>query len=85
MTNVKSNFSSIYEDEECNLCEENQLQNDCHLLECPAIIEKCNELACDNETEYQDLFDNIQSQMRAVKIFLAIFKTKQLIEEEENN
>ena len=82
MTNVKANFSKMYEDINCDLCTKNQIQNDSHLLECETIIDKCPELANDIETEYQDLFDVIQSQIKAVKLFMAIFKSKQGIEED---
>ena len=63
--------------------EQNQVQNDIHLLECETIIDNCPELANNNETEYQDLFDSIELQVKAVKLFMAIYKTKQGIEEED--
>ena len=56
-------------------------KSDSHLLECLTIINNCPELKNDVETEYQDLFDSMQSQIKAVKIFMAIFKIKQEIEE----
>ena len=48
-----------------------------------SIIDNCPELANNNETEYQDLFGSIKLQVKAVKLFMAIFKTKQGIEEED--
>ena len=84
MTNVKANFSTMYEDYYCNLCAQYQVQNDSHLLECSTIIDNCPELANNNETEYEDLFDSVQTQNKAVKLFMAIFKTKQDLEEKED-
>ena len=83
MTNVKVNFSKMYEDVICDLCKQNLIQNDSHLFECETIIDNCPELANDIETEYEDLFNSIQSQKKAVKLFMAIFKTKQGIEDEK--
>ena len=81
MTNVKVNFSKMYVDNKCDLCIQDQIQSDSHLLECLTIINNCPELKNDNETEYQDLFDSMQSQIKAVKIFMTIFKIKEEIEE----
>ena len=83
MTDVKANFSSKYDDVSCIWCP-NLAQTDCHLIECSKIIENCPELNGDNETEYQDLFDDIDSQVRAIKIFKAVFKTKEKLEESVN-
>ena len=74
----------MYEDDNCDLCTQNQIQNDSHLLECLTIINKCSELANDYETEYEDLFDSMQSQIKAVKIFMAVYKVKEGLEEKED-
>ena len=81
MTDVRANFSSKYENINCNLCDLQEPQTDWHLLECPKIVQLCSKLNNDNQTEYQDLLENLDSQMRAIKIFEAIFKTKEKIEE----
>ena len=81
MTSVKVNFSKMYEDTNCDLCESEAIQTDTHLLECSIIIERCPELETDNETEYEDLFSDLEKQTRATKIFKAIFETKEKLEE----
>ena len=85
MTNVRSNFSSKYENINCNICGGQEPQTDYHLLECPKIIHLCSKLDNDNETEYQDIFDNIDSQVRAVKLFESVFKTKEKLEDEDED
>ena len=82
MTNVKANFSKMYDDNtNCDLCRMNISQTDSHLLECSKMIEKCPQLERDCETEYEDIFRDELSQLRAAKLFRTIFKTKEEIEE----
>ena len=59
------------------------MQTDWHLLDCPKIIQVFPKLNNDNQTEYQDIFGNIDEQKSAIKIFAEIFKTKEKIEEIE--
>ena len=81
MTNVKANFSKMYENITCDLCDSDVPQTDSHLLECSLMIEKCSELENDIETEYEDLFGDIESQMRATHIFKALFEAKEKLTE----
>ena len=81
MTNVKSNFSSMYTDVNCDICDENVPQTDSHLLDCIKILNMCQELRDDNTIEYEDIYGSIEVQMKAVNIYKAIFKIKEKIEE----
>ena len=82
MTYVKANFSKMYDGyTNCDLCNMNISQTDSHMLECSKMIEKCPELEKDCETEYEDIFCDELLQLRAVKLFRAVFKTKEEIEE----
>ena len=81
MTNVKSNFSSMYTDVNCEMCDENVPQTDSHLLDCIKILNMCQELRDDNTIEYEDIYGSIEVQMKAVNIYKAIFKIKEKIEE----
>ena len=83
-TDVRANFSSKYADTNCNLCHLTELQTDWHLLECTKMVEFCTKLKNDINTEYHDIFENIEVQVRAVKLFDAIFKMKEKIEESNN-
>ena len=81
MTPVKSNFKSMFVDINCMLCGSDVPQSDLHLLECSKIIENCPTLNEDNETEYLDIFSNLEQQIRATKVYSAIFETKEKLEE----
>ena len=81
MTGVKANFPTKFEDIICDLCPLNIVETDSHLLDCPKLIENCSQLNKDIETEYPDIFNEIESQIRAIKIYKAVFESKEKIEE----
>ena len=81
---VRANFSSQYVDTNCDLCNISDAQTHCHLLECPTIIESCTKLNEDIKTEYEDIFEDGESQVRAIKLYEAVFKTKEKLEENNN-
>ena len=81
MTNVKSNFSSMYIDINCDMCDENVPQTDAHLLDCMKILNMCQELRDNNSIEYEDIYGSIELQKTAVNIYKAIYKAKEKIEE----
>ena len=82
MTNVKANFSSMYDDINCDLCLQNVPQTDYHLIECDKIIENYQDLRDDDTTEYEeDLYKNINEQVKAVKLYKVIYTIKEALEE----
>ena len=83
MTNVKSNFSSMYADLNCDLCEKDFSQSDIHLLDCAFMIEKCPELNDNNVLEYEDIFQKCHKQLNIVKMFINLFKIKKTYEEDQ--
>ena len=82
MTNVKANFKTMHENIHCDLCDEEVLQSDAHLLDCKTIIEKCPTLANDMDTEYEDIFSDIEKQLKTTQIYKEIFETKILLDEQ---
>ena len=80
MTPVKSNFKSMFVDINCELCGLEIPQSDLHLLECSKLIEKCRVLNVDSETEYMDIFTDLNHQIRATRVYAAIFDTKEKLE-----
>ena len=84
MTDVRANFSSKYVTTNCNLCDTEVPQTEWHLLQCPILIESCTKLKNDSQTEYEDIFDDIDSQVQAVKLFEDILKIKEKIEEKSS-
>ena len=73
MTLVKSNYSSMFENIDCNNCEMNVPESDSHLLECTKMIEICKSLHDDCPTEY---FGNFW----VTQIYEAIFQAKAKLE-----
>ena len=80
MTLVKSNYSSMFANIECNNCEMNVPESDFHLLECTKMIEICKSLQDDCQTEYMDIFGDIDSQIRVTQIYEDIFQAKTKLE-----
>ena len=65
MTNVKTNFSSMYQNLECTLCEKGILQTDAHLLDCEALIQMCKTLANNYNAEYEDVFGIVKNRIES--------------------
>ena len=85
MTQVKENFKKMFENTNCDICETNAPQSDSHLLECTKMIEICPILNDDYETEYLDVFGDIQNQVRVTKLFAKIFEVKEKLETSNQN
>ena len=50
-----------------------------HLLECMTILNRCSELYNDRISQYEDIFGQIEKQVRIAKLFEAVFKTREQI------
>ena len=80
MTEVKTNFKSQYQNLDCDLCKNDSLQSDLHLLDCVAIQSECSDLRNDIFSEYEDIFGPISQQILVEKLYLKVFQTKNKIE-----
>ena len=80
MTPVKANFSSMFDNINCNNCIMNIPESDSHLLECTKMIEVCISLYNDCEAEYLDIFGDMDSQICVTKIYEDIFQAKTKLE-----
>ena len=85
MTNVKDNFKTMYDNLQCNLCDQGILQTDSHLLYCKTIIDNCPMLANDMDTEYEDIFSDFDKQLKVAKIYKEVFDTKYFLEEQSED
>ena len=85
MTNVKSNFKSIYDHEDisCDLCDKWFSQTDSHLLDCETIPSKCPSLARNFDAEYEDIFGSFEKQLNIVNIFKEVFEANFLLDEQQ--
>jgi hypothetical protein len=80
-TNSRANFRSMHENTMCNLCEANVDQTDFHLIDCSKIIQNCQQLHNDVETEYEDLFAHSEKQLKATRLYMGIFEAKEKLEQ----
>ena len=85
MTKVKANFSSMYEDINCKKCQMNTPESDAHLLDCSKIIENCPTLFNNFETEYLDIFGDIEKQVCATKLYMKVFKVMEKFNKVESS
>ena len=85
MTDVKSNLKSMHSDISCNFCDNSEPQTDSHLLDCHYFIDACPQLNDDNSVEHEDIFMNIDAQVRVTKIYKHIFEIKAKQEEDQED
>ena len=70
MNETKCNYKTKYRNNiNCTLWEENEV----HLLQCTSIT---SELEIPNNVKYSDIFEDMDSQVRAVKIWKKIYKIR---------
>ena len=83
MEDVKLNFSSMYSDLTCDLCNDGILQDTPHLLFCRTLLDNCPELYNDTEVEYSQIFNGTDDQLIATRLFYKVFKTKKRLSEQQ--
>ena len=80
MTQLKANFSSMHKNNmQCDLCqEEDSIESQTHLLQC-SFLTNHEDLKHDIKTiKYEDIYDNLDAQVKAVKVWRKIMKTRNL-------
>ena len=68
MTNVKSNFKTMYSDISCEFCDKGEPQTDAHLLDCLYFIKHCPQLENNSIVEYEDIFMTMKTYLFTVYI-----------------
>ena len=77
MIDAKMNFKNMYLDTTCSLCQ-NEEDTIRHHLECRVLMEHCSELFFnDRIVRYEDIFGNLQKQLRAVNLFEKVMKKRE--------
>ena len=74
----------MHQNVSCDLCQKDIPQSDAHLLDCSYLIKMCPELSCDISIEHEDIFGGSVEQLEVVKMYIALFKIKTSLEEENN-
>ena len=77
MTDIKSNFKSMYKDDPlCELCQcEEETSN--HLIECKAVLDDINIGEAARKVRNDDIFKDITKQVKAVKVWKEILKMRE--------
>ena len=73
----------MYSSLNCDLCEKDFSQSDSHLLDCEFMIEKYPELNDNNILEYDDIFEDCNTQLKIVKMFTQLFEIKRKHEDDQ--
>ena len=81
MIEVKGNFKTKFIDISCGLCQENEAQTQEHLLSCSELVNNCQSLYNDREVEYSDLIQGVNKQLKCVRLYSEVLRTKSRIEE----
>ena len=76
MINVKGNFKGAYSNLVCDLCNKDE-ESQIHLLSCCTLLRECKDLYDDNEVEYEDIFSDIEKQLRAVNLFQKVLAVRE--------
>ena len=86
MIDLKGNFKGMYINNlECELCNENLLQNQDHLLSCQKIIDNCKELYENINIEHDDIFGDTKKQLKVVRLYQKVLEAREKILEEERD
>ena len=84
MSDVRMNFKNMYQDYNCDLCDEGLSQSVSHLLDCSTIQRNCSEVYNNCDVEFHDIFKDPKLQLQATRLFTAIFATKTKLEGDDD-
>ena len=77
MTDIKSNFKSMYKDDLlCQLCQCEE-ETSKHLLECKTVLDDENIGDAARKVKNADIFKDINKQVKAVKVWKEILKLRE--------
>ena len=77
MVQVKANFKTGFDSLFCDLCKvEDEEENQPHLLNCEVLLNNCEALYNDESVEYDDIFSDKESQLKAVKLFEKVLEVR---------
>ena len=79
MIPLKGNFSNAHRDVQCDLCnEDDSEENQKHLLQCSFLLNHPKLKSVIKTIKYDDIFENLQSQVKAVKVWKQILSVRKL-------
>ena len=83
MLDVKANFKGMYpENLHCNICNEDIVQNQEHLLNCQIIVDNCSELFDNINVEHDDIYGHVDKQLSVVKLYKRVLEVRDWLQEE---
>ena len=83
MLRPEMNYKNMYRNHFCDLCKLHDETNQ-HLLECHVLISQCPELFNDRVVQYEDIFEDVNKQLRAVQLFEKVLEKRKEILEVQN-
>ena len=64
MVNVKNNFSSMYDNLNCELCDDDELDSQKHLIQCKKLLSMSSDQTSKIDLKYDDIFSEPEEQLR---------------------
>ena len=82
--NIKTNYRNMFGDMGCRLCGDSEVEeSQSHQLDCITLINSCPDLYNDSIVNYDDIYSDIDKQLRATKLFEKVLKVRDKIVEEK--
>ena len=78
MTNFKMNFKNMHKDTICDICREEDDTSQ-HSLECSILMKNCPELYKDRIVQHDDIYKNMEKQVRAIQLFEKVLEEREKI------
>ena len=76
MVPVKANYKNQYKDDlTCLLCNTGSEESQEHIINCPELL---NSIEVDKSIKYEDIFDTLDKQVRAVQYISKIMKVREI-------
>ena len=83
MLDVKGNFKSMFQGNiQCDLCNENVVQSQDHLLDCQKLIDNCSELYNNVVVEHDDIFGKVDKQLSVVRLYQKVLEVREKLQDQ---
>ena len=67
----------------CELCDDNRIETQKHLLECEKIINNCPKLYENIDVEYEDIYGEPEKQLEITRLYSEILSVKADLEQND--
>ena len=84
MINVKKNFSSIYENLNCEFCDDNEIETQKHLLYCKKLLSMSSDQDIKRDAQYEDIFSDPEKQLKITRYMQSILKVREKLQDKSH-